>query len=258
MKRIEEFAYYKWLEDEIRNFKRTGFYFQNNNDEKDMDILIIAEHIVRKNPEILKDVFAGAVNGEKINKDELFTLLKKSEKGTIVTWKDKTGEEFIFVNSGTRMNKKRILVLGEDFQIKLSDLKFLKESIAREIIKKDVKFIYEKIAVKEKAREKKATVTGILKDDTINNNAGSFEKNFKSIIKKYGAGMSAMATACFMIKTMPASEKKNLQNSLSALGVKSSEDLNNLLAKWKKEALTPEVKRTRHLHKNNMGIGIEI
>ena len=97
MKAIEEFSYYKWLEDVIRDRKKSELYLTDiNQDEKDIEIMLLAEQIIMKNPSVLDDIIAGTVDATQnrnITQKDVLDFLGKSEKGTIVTWKDKDGLE---------------------------------------------------------------------------------------------------------------------------------------------------------------------
>lgn len=241
MKSIEEFSYYKWLEDLIRDRKKSELYLTDiNKDEKDIEIMLLAEQIIRKNPKVLDDIIAGTVDAtqnKNISQKDVLDFLGKTEKGTIVTWKDKDGNEYLFVNAGRgSYNKKRILILGEDF--KVDDLNTLKKALARQVLLKDIKKVYEDIARKQQTEKRNKTY---LKDmfsekNRIENTASNFKKNFKNIVKEYN-GISSMATIGLMVKTMSGSEKKKLTESFTAMGIKGKNALETTLNAWRNEAL---------------------
>lgn len=241
MKAIEEFSYYKWLEDVIRERKKSELYLTDiNQDEKDIEIMLLAEQIIKKNPKVLDDIIAGTVDATQnrnISQKDVLDFLGKTEKGTIVTWKDKNGNEYLFVNTGKgAFNKKRILVLGEDF--KVDDLNTLKKALARQVLLKDIKKVYEEIAKKQQSEKRNKTY---LKDmfsekNKIENTASSFKKNFKKIVKEYN-GISSMATVGLMVKTMSGPEKKKLAASFTSMGIKGKSALETTLNAWRNEAL---------------------
>lgn len=241
MKAIEEFSYYKWLEDLIRDRKKSELYFSDiNQDEKDIEIMLLAEQIIKRNPKVLDDIIAGTVDttrNRNISQKDVLDFLGKTEKGTIVTWKDKDGNEYFFVNAGRgSFNKKRILILGEDF--KVDDLKTLKKALARQVLLKDIKKVYEDIAKKQQSEKRNKL---FLKDmfsekNKIENTASNFKKNFKKIVKEYN-GISSMATVGLMVKTMNGSEKKKLTESFTAMGIKGKNALETTLNAWRNEAL---------------------
>lgn len=241
MKAIEEFSYYKWLEDLIRNRKKSELYLTDiNQDEKDIEIMLLAEQIIKKNPKVLDDIIAGTVDAtqnKNISQKDVLDFLGKTEKGTIVTWKDKEGNEYLFVNAGRgSFNKKRILIMGEDF--KVDELNTLKKVLARQVLLKDIKKVYEEIAKKQQTEKRNKTY---LKDmfsekNKIENTASSFKKNFKKIVKEYNS-ISSMATVGLMVKTMSGSEKKKLSESFTAMGIKGKNALETTLNAWRNEAL---------------------
>lgn len=241
MKAIEEFSYYKWLEDLIRDRKKSELYLTDiNQDEKDIEIMLLAEQIIKRNPKVLDDIIAGTVDATQnrnISQKDVLDFLGKTEKGTIVTWKDKDGNEYLFVNAGRgSFNKKRILILGEDF--KVDDLNTLKKALARQVLLKDIKKVYEDIARKQQTEKRNKTY---LKDmfsekNKIENTASNFKKNFKKIVKEYN-GISSMATVGLMVKTMSGSEKKKLTESFTAMGIKGKNALETTLNAWRNEAI---------------------
>ena len=241
MKMIEELSYYKWLEDLIRDRKKSELYLTDiNQDEKDIEIMLLAEQIIKRNPKVLDDIIAGTVDATQnrnISQKDVLDFLGKTEKGTIVTWKDKDGNEYLFVNAGRgSFNKKRILILGEDF--KVDDLNTLKKALARQVLLKDIKKVYEDIARKQQTEKRNKTY---LKDmfsekNKIENTASNFKKNFKKIVKEYN-GISSMATVGLMVKTMSGSEKKKLTESFTAMGIKGKNALETTLNAWRNEAI---------------------
>lgn len=248
MKAIEEFSYYKWLEDLIRNRKKSELYLTNiNKDEKDIEIMLLAEQIIKKNPKVLDDIIAGTVDATQnrnISQKDVLDFLSKTEKGTIVTWKDKDGNEYLFVNAGKgSFNKKRILILGVDF--KVDDLNTLKKALARQVLLKDIKKVYEDIARKHQTEKRNKTylkdMFTYLKDmfsekNKIKNTASNFKKNFKKIVKEYN-GISSMATVGLMVKTMSSTEKKKLTKSFTAMGIKGKNALETTFNAWRNEAI---------------------
>ena len=241
MKAIEEFSYYKWLEDLIRDRKKSELYLTDiNQDEKDIEIMLLAEQIIKRNPKVLDDIITGTVDAtqnKNISQKDVLDFLGKTEKGTIVTWKDKDGNEYLFVNAGRgSFNKKRILILGEDF--KVDNLTTLKKALARQVLLKDIKKVYEDIARKQQTEKRNKTY---LKDmfsekKKIENTASNFKKNFKKIVKEYN-GISSMATVGLMVKTMSGSEKKKLTESFTAMGIKGKNALETTLNAWRNEAI---------------------
>jgi len=241
MRTIEELSYYKWLEDVIRDRKKSELYLTDiNQDEKDIEIMLLAEQIIKKNPKVLDDIIAGTVDATQnrnITQKNVLDFLGKTEKGTIVTWKDKDGNEYLFVNAGRgSFNKKRILILGEDF--KVDDLNQLKKALARQVLLKDIKKVYEDIARKQLTEKRKKVYLKEMfsEKNKIENTASNFKKNFKKIVKEYN-GISSMATVGLMVKTMSGTEKKKLSESFTSMGIKGKNALETTLNAWRNEAL---------------------
>ena len=241
MKAIEEFSYYKWLEDLIRDRKKSELYLTDiNQDEKDIEIMLLAEQIIKRNPKVLDDIITGTVDAtqnKNISQKDVLDFLGKTEKGTIVTWKDKDGNEYLFVNAGRgSFNKKRILILGEDF--KVDNLTTLKKALARQVLLKDIKKVYEDIARKQQTEKRNKTYHKDMfsEKNKIENTASNFKKNFKKIVKEYN-GISSMATVGLMVKTMSGSEKKKLTESFTAMGIKGKNALETTLNAWRNEAI---------------------
>ena len=126
--------------------------------------------------------------------------------------------------------------MGEDF--KVDDLNTLKKALARQVLLKDIKKVYEDIARKQQTEKRNKTY---LKDmfsekNKIENTASNFKKNFKKIVKEYN-GISSMATVGLMVKTMSGSEKKKLTESFTAMGIKGKNALETTLNAWRNEAI---------------------
>ncbi|MDR2078102.1 MAG: hypothetical protein LBP74_00085 [Treponema sp.] len=66
---------------------------------------------------------------------------------------------------------------------------------------------------------------------------GKFERQFKSLIREQGSGSSPGVTAQYIFTTMAYSDKKKLNHSLAAIGIKTRPDMEKLLQRWKSEAL---------------------
>lgn len=265
MKKLEELSYYTWLEDVIRERRGKNLNFPYSTaGERDAEIRLLVEYIEKKYPKMYEKLLAGTVDAtsnNNITQNDILGFLGKSEKGTCVTWKDMNGNEFLFVNAGIGggKNKRRILIMGNDDSKR--DVEIIKKSIVSELLRKDIEHVYNKIQQKELKHKQSKTYLSELfsQKDPIVHTAGSFEDNFKKLIRKQGFGASPMNTAQVMVRTMSGSEKKKLFNSLNAIGVKSGEDLENLLSKWRDEALHEKPKQVRNItmaRNNDIGIGL--
>lgn len=149
MKKREEKFYYQWIEDVIRNRTITQSFFDHKSkEEHDVEILLLVNHIQSKNPHLLEQLLARTVNTTELShatRNNMYNFLCKTEKGTMLTWKDKNGTEFIFVNAGegSAINKKRIVILGDT-----ATKSNIKKTLFTEILRKDVEYIYRRIQKK--------------------------------------------------------------------------------------------------------------
>ncbi len=264
MKKLEELSYYVWLEDVIRERNGTDFSEKLSEEEKDANIMLLVQYIEKKYPKMYEKLLGGIIdasNNSVMNRNDILGFLGKTEKGTCVTWKDMNGNEFLFINAGQGkgLDKRRIIIMSGDESKKGED--FIKKAVISEILRKDIQHVYEKILSKEQKKKQNKTYLSEMfsKRNSITHTASSFEKNFKKMIKKQGFGASSLNTCEVMVRTMSGSEKKKLFNTFTALGVKTGDDLEMLLNRWKTEALheKPAVKKliTRSLS-NEMGIGL--
>lgn len=151
---------------------------------------------------------------------------------------------FGFKNPYPNINKMQLLRFEEDLKqeglilepngVNSYAIKYVKKQPTQQVKLLDLTSEQSQIeAVEVLLKEQK----GYTKEDIIHS-AGSFERNFKKMIRFQGYAASPMITAQIMIKTMNGSDKKQLQNTFSAMGIKNSEDLQNILSRWKIEALT--------------------
>jgi hypothetical protein len=161
-------------------------------------------------------------------------LMNNSRKGFTVALKGKDGRHKIMINAGTgpEQNKKRTLFFTAP---SLDDTAGLRKNIALQVIKDDIEFVLHK-NLRLKSNKSMAAILSSVSKNTATPK-GTFEKHFKSLIREQGASSSPMATAQYLFSTMPYSEKRKLNVSLNAMGIKSNQDMERLLHKWTAEAL---------------------
>jgi hypothetical protein len=151
------------------------------------------------------------------------------------------------VNAGTgpEQNKKRVVSFSAP---SFEDTVELRKNIALRVIKNDIEFILHKNLRLASNKPMAAILSSVSKNTSTPK--GTFEKHFKSLIREQKASSSPMAAAQYLFSTMPYSEKRKLNISLNAMGIKSSPDLEQLLHKWTAEALKeksePTVSRARN------------
>lgn len=257
MKTKEEKAYFAYLEKIIREQKAKSSFWQRETNSYEMDILMLMNHIAKKNPHLAERIVGNFIDTTKIkdySKKDILSFMAQTEKGTICKWKNEEGEEIYLVNNGRNFFKqtKQILVFGN--HVNKGDLELLKKSMYGQVLKKDIQKVYEKIAREEQRKiERKGKILYSVADKisdrkkrTLEHTASDFEKNFKELVREQGALCIPRATADTMLAFMPTSEKRKLGASLSQNGIVSEADWERLLSKWKNEAIHPEYKMERN------------
>ena len=260
MDRKAEKEYYAYLEKVIRQQKANSPFFKPTSQSYEIDIQMIVEHIMRKNPKLAEQFFSNVVDTTQMkdaSKADILSFVGRTQKGTIVRWKDENGEEVYLVNNGNHpfSDKKRVMVLGR--HLNKADLNELKKTVYGTMLKKDLRHVYKKMQQEQIRKQKrKETLFEYFEkknEQKIEHTASNFEKNFKRMVKEQGSSCIPFATAATMVSLMSGMERKNLSESLSHMGVRDSSDFEALLSKWKNEALNPEYvqqrkkKRTRPL-----------
>lgn len=252
MNKLSEKEYYKYLEKVIREQKAKQPFFHNNSQSYEIDIHMIMQHIMKKNPELAEKIFSNFVDTTQMknaSKQAILRFVGKTEKGTIVKWKNEEGEEIYLINNGQNFfsNTKRVLVLGS--HLNKSDLNELKNTMYGAVLKRDIQHVYKKIQRDELKKEKRGESLyeyfARKNEQKLEHTSSNFEKNFKQLVKEQGASCIPFATASTMISFMSENEKKKLTQSFNEMGVRNSSDLEVLLSKWKSEALHPEYVQQR-------------
>lgn len=257
MKRQDEKSYYAYLEKIIREQKASSAFRQKDSPSYEMDILMLLNHISRRNPDLLDRIvgnFVDTTGMKNCSKQDILSFMARTEKGTVCKWKDGNGEEIYLVNNGGHFLKKskQILVFGN--HLNKGDLELLKKSLYGQVLKKDIQKVYEKIAREEqrkasdRAINKKKSFFEFLaenREKKLEHTATDFERNFKTLVKEQGSLCIPQATAQTMLSFMDNAEKRKLSESFSQLGVRNSLDLERLLDRWKAEALKPEIVKER-------------
>ena len=245
MNKKEEKMYYKWLEDIVKSRTTSdSLCMYKSKEERTNEIMLLARYIQQKNPSLFDKLLSKTIKKSKASDatmKDIHSYLTNTNKGTAVTWTNKDGNEFIFVNVGTNLkNNQQIIILENNIVNK--NINYLKKTLFLEILQKDIGFVYGQLQKKERNKQKinseiyfKALFSNSKRQPI--NSVGSFEKNFKKNIRSQGFGASSMITAQVIIKNMNNSEKKQLEKSFAAMGVKNGVELQDLLDKWKKEAL---------------------
>lgn len=250
MNKLSEKEYYKYLEKVIREQKAKQPFFHNNSQSYEIDIHMIMQHIMKKNPELAEKIFSNFVDTTQMkhaSKQAILRFVGKTEKGTIVKWKNEEGEEIYLVNNGQNFfsNTKRVLVLGS--HLNKSDLNELKNTMYGAVLKRDIQHVYKKIQKEEERKQKKGEsfYEYFNRKNELEHTSSNFEKNFKQLVKEQGSTCIPFSTFSTMVTFMKENERKTLAKSFSQMGVRNNSDLEALLSKWKSEALHPEYVQQR-------------
>jgi hypothetical protein len=139
------------------------------------------------------------------------------------------------------VNKKRRIYLNSTFEHNVKDLKrFAFQKIIEDDIKKSL------TARRQRQRAKPRSVSAFIfreprKDRLFS--SGSFEHDFKNMVIR-GKASNMLGAAKEIVTAMTPAEKKDLNSSLKSSGIRTVGDLENLLSRWKGEALSRPRART--------------
>jgi hypothetical protein len=161
-------------------------------------------------------------------------ILRNSRKGFTVALKDKNGRHTVMINAGEGPEKNTRRTIRFTAR-SLDDPALLRNGIALRVIENDIDYVLTKYLRLTANKPIAAVLSSASKNTTTPK--GTFEKHFKSLMKEQGAEASPMAAARYLFTAMPYSEKRKLNVSLNAMGIKSNGDLERLLHKWTAEAL---------------------
>lgn len=269
MKTKEEKEYYAYLEKIIREQKASSSFWRKGTSSYEMDVLILMNHIAKVKPNFLDKIISNFVDTtgmENCSKQDILSFMSRTEKGTICKWKNENGEELYLVNNGEKMFKpsKQILVFGN--RMNKGDLELLKKTIYGSILKKDIQKVYDKLEREQQLKLKRSSAkhTSLAesiserKEKIAEHTASDFEKNFKMLVKEQGSLCVPVATADTMLAFMPRSERNKLAQGLGSIGVTNSIAWENLLTKWKNEALNPEIKIEKEYTKTVKTRNVEV
>jgi hypothetical protein len=237
LKEAQEEKYYSSLNAIINRYNRNHFNHAVVPDEQYASSL--AEFIMASYPRLTQSLLNGSVYtvpktpfSERI----IPAIINAAQKGTVVSVRDAQGKLKIYANAGKdgKGNKKRILVL--DGHEKDSAKNNHRHLLAYHILKDDIQYVFrnETYIKTSPSLSAPSPLQGNRNKVTPK---GKFERHFKSLIREQGSGSSPGVTARYIFTTMAYSDKKKLNHSLNAMGVKTSTDMKKLLQRWKSEAL---------------------
>jgi hypothetical protein len=226
-----------------------AFYRLNPQGNAELDTAALAAFVVANYPASIRHAVPNTIYqmpktafSENVSR----LLVNNSRKGFAIALKGKDGLYTIMANTGggPETNKKQLLVFAIP---SLHDPDELRKSIARRIIKGDIEYVLQK----NLRLASNASIMAVWSSKSRNAKTpkGSFEKHFKSLMREQGATASPVAAARHLFSAMPYTEKRKLNISLKAMGIKSNLELERLLHKWAAEALkgvaAPALSRTK-------------
>ena len=155
MKHNEEKEYFAYLEKIIREQKAKSGFWRRNTSSYEMDILMLMNHIARKNPHLADRIvgnFVDTTGMKDCSKQDILSFMGRTEKGTICKWRNERGEEIYLVNNGENFfrQSKQILVFGN--HMNRGDLELLRKSMYGAVLKRDIQKVYEKISREERKK----------------------------------------------------------------------------------------------------------
>ena len=237
MKEAQEEKYYASLNSIINRYNKTHFNHAVIPDDRYASSL--AEFIMASYPRLTQNLLNGSVYtvpktpfSERI----IPAIINAANKGTVVSVRDAQGNLKIYANAGNddRGNKKRILVLdGHEKDQAKNNRRYL---LTYHILKDDIQYVF-------RNETYFGTRPSAPKPPTLQENRdrvtpkGKFERHFKALIREQGSDSSPGVTAHYIFTTMAYSDKKKLNHSLGAMGIKTKTDMEKLLQRWKSEAL---------------------
>jgi hypothetical protein len=245
LKEEQEEKYYVSLNTIINQYNRNHFNHTVMPDEQYASSL--AEFIVASYPRLTQNLLNGSVYtvpktpfSERI----IPAIINAANKGTVVSVRDAQGKLKIYANAGKdgKGTKKRILVL--DGHEKDTAKNNHRQLLAYHILKDDIQYVFGNEAyIKERPSRPVAPAN---RQNTVTPK-GKFERQFKALVREQGSGSSPNLTAQYIFATMAYTDKRKLNVSLKAMGVKTNTDMQKLLQRWKSEALrdSPLPRHTR-------------
>jgi hypothetical protein len=255
VKEAQEEKYYSSLNAIINRYNRDHFNHAVLPDEQYASSL--ADFIMASYPRLTQNLLNGSiytVPKTPFSERVIPAIINAAAKGTVVAVRDAQGKLKIYANAGkdNKGNKKRILVIDghEKDTVKNNHRAFL----AYHILKDDIQYVFHNEAyLKAKPSQSAAP------EDRQNRNTatpkGRFEKQFKSIIREQGSASSPNRTAQYIFATMAYSDKKKLNRSFEAMGIKTSANMEKLLQRWKSEALRERPLPARSPSREREGYG---
>jgi hypothetical protein len=237
LKEKQEEKYYSSLNTIINRYNKKHFNHAVVPDERYASSL--AEFIMASYPRLTQSLLNGSlytIPKTPFSERIIPAIVNAANKGTAVSVRDARGNLKIYANAGKdgTGNKKRILVLdGHEKDSAENNHRYL---LAYHILKDDIQYVFRNETYIRPSPSLKAPSALQENRDKVTPK-GKFERQFKSLIREQGSGSSPGVTAQYIFTTMAYSDKKKLNHSLAAMGIKTRTDMEKLLQRWKSEAL---------------------
>lgn len=259
MNSSNERKYYEYLENIIRERKQKGVFFPIGSRDYEMDLSLLLDHIQRKNPNLAQKLLDNFIDIEEIpalknaSNEEIKNFLRKTPKGTIAHLKNNKGENLYIFNNG-KSHKLQVI----NSKIKKIDLETLKKSVLANILKKDLKQVYEKIH-KQENKKKINAISVFNKSSSLVKEVNpvgknKFENDFIEMSQKWGSTASPMALLGAYILPMNNIERKELFGMFTQKGINTTDKLckhlNELVDKAHSKKQIVEHKFQREKHKS--------
>jgi hypothetical protein len=249
MKEAHEQQYYTSLNNIINRYNKKHFNRAVVLDDAYTDSL--AEYVMQSYPHLARNVVSNTiytVPETPFTNRIIQSIINRTRKGTVIAVRDAKGNHTLFANAGTgtEANKKRILVM-DSARLNMADPR---SQVVLQVLKNDIRYILknDQFPTHIPVTRKPPFIPANKPEVTPK---GKFERHFKNLIKEQGRSASSDSTAHYIFSTMAFSDKKKLNHSLNAAGIKTRDDMERLLQKWKAEALrelpSPERIRRRNV-----------
>lgn len=108
MNQFDKIVHNLWRSDFIRSGQNSSLYFTDKNaEQRDVDVIRLAEEIARKYPELLKKLLTFTVDAKSRNSSlkDVLGYLGSQDKGASVNWHDRDCNEVFFVNTDNNLSK---------------------------------------------------------------------------------------------------------------------------------------------------------
>jgi hypothetical protein len=247
MNEAQEQQYYTSLNNIINRYNKNHFNQAIVLDDTYTDSLAL--FIMKSFPRLTRNVVSNTiytVPETPFTRGIIQSVINRTRKGTVITVRDAKGNHTLFANAGdgSADDKKRILIMDSArLNMNMADPG---NQVLLQVLKNDIGYVLSnnKFPSHISTMRKMPFIPAHKPEITPR---GKFERHFKSLVREQGKSASSNGTVEYIFSTMSYSEKKRLNHSLNAIGIKTRDGMERLLQKWKAEAFReqPAPSRTR-------------